>query len=76
MRLPEDRVMDADLWFLLPYEPERWQERQDVWYLSGCKQLRQVRAGWFLGYNDGIVLSRRRLVAKRTQPYGGVVSRV
>ena len=37
--------MDADLWFLLPYEPERWQEHQDVWYLSGRKQLRQVRAG-------------------------------
>lgn len=45
VRLPEDRVMYADLWFLLQYEPERWQAHQDVRYLSGRKQLRQVRVG-------------------------------
>lgn len=45
VRLPEDRVMYADLWFLLQYEPERWQAHQDVRYISGRKQLRQVRVG-------------------------------
>jgi hypothetical protein len=45
VRLPEDRVMYADLWFLLQYEPERWQEHLDVRYVSGRKQLRQVRVG-------------------------------
>jgi hypothetical protein len=45
VRLPEDRIMYSDLWFLLQYEPERWQERLDVRYISGRKQLRQVRVG-------------------------------
>lgn len=45
VRLPEDRIMYGDLWFLLQYEPERWQEHQDVRYISGRKQLRQVRVG-------------------------------
>lgn len=45
VRLPEDRVMYADLWFLLRYEPQRWQSHPDVRYVSGHKQLRQVRVG-------------------------------
>ena len=45
VRLPEDRVMYADLWFLLQHEPERWQEHLDVRYVSGRKQLRQMRVG-------------------------------
>lgn len=45
VRLPEDRVMYGDLWFLLQHEPERWQEHLDTRYVSGRKQLRQVRVG-------------------------------
>lgn len=45
VRLPEDRIMYGDLWFLLQVEPERWHKHQDVSYIAGHKQLREVRVG-------------------------------
>lgn len=45
VRLPEDRIMYADLWFLLQVEPERWQTHRDVSYIAGRKQLREIRVG-------------------------------
>jgi hypothetical protein len=43
VRLPEDRRMYEQLMGLLRLFPERWQEHPDVRYLSGHKQVRQVR---------------------------------
>jgi hypothetical protein len=45
VRLPEDRVMYADLWQLLARHPERRQTHLDSRYVSGHKQLREVTVG-------------------------------
>lgn len=43
VRLPEERRMYEQLMGLLRVLPEAWQEHQDVRYLSGHKQTRQMR---------------------------------
>lgn len=68
VRLPEDRVMYADLWFLLQYEPERWQAHQDVRYLRGHKQLRQVRVGVVPGLQRWDSFSQAAAACGETHP--------
>jgi hypothetical protein len=52
VRLPEDRRMYEQLMGLLRVFPERWQAHQDVRYLSGHKQIRQVRVAKMDELND------------------------
>jgi hypothetical protein len=52
VRLPEDRRMYEQLMGLLRVIPEAWQEHPDVRYLSGHKQIRQVRAAKMDELND------------------------
>ena len=52
VRLPEDRRMYEQLMGLLRVLPETWQEHQDVRYLSGHKQTRQMRVAKMDDLND------------------------
>jgi Transposase DDE domain len=52
VRLPEDRRMYEQLMGILRVLPETWQEHQDVRYLSGHKQLRQMRVAKMDDLND------------------------
>ena len=52
VRLPEDRRMYEQLMGLLRVLPEAWQEHQDVRYLSGHKQTRQMRVARMDDLND------------------------
>jgi len=52
VRLPEDRRMYEQLQGLLRVFPGRWQEHQDVRYLSGRKQTRRVRVAQVEDLND------------------------
>jgi len=63
VRLPEDRRMYEQLQGLLRVFPERWQEHQDVRYLSGRKQARRVRVAQVEALNDwaGFVEAAREL---------------
>jgi hypothetical protein len=49
VRLPEERVMYADLWQLLARHPERRQTHLDTRYVSGHKQLRAVTVATMAG---------------------------
>jgi hypothetical protein len=42
VRVPEDRDIFADMVGIMQHEPTRWQQHQDVRYLSGQKQMRTV----------------------------------
>src|SRR3989304_5381108 len=52
VRLPEDRRMYEQLMGLLRVIPEAWQEHSDVRYLSGHKQIRQMRLAKMDDLND------------------------
>jgi len=52
VRLPEDRRMYEQLMGILRVLPETWQEHQDVRYLSGHKQIRQMRVAKVDDLND------------------------
>jgi hypothetical protein len=52
VRLPEDRRMYEQLMGLLRVFPEAWQEHQDVRYLSGHKQTRQMCVAKMDNLND------------------------
>ena len=52
VRLPEERRMYEQLLGLLRVLPETWQEHQDVRYLSGHKQIRQMRVAKMDDLND------------------------
>lgn len=52
VRLPEDRRMYEQLMGLLRVCPETWQVHQDVRYLSGHKQVRQMRVAKMDDLND------------------------
>jgi hypothetical protein len=52
VRLPEDRRMYEQLMGLLRVLPETWQTHRDVRYLSGHKQLRQMRVAKMDDLND------------------------
>jgi hypothetical protein len=52
VRLPEDRRMYEQLMGLLRVLPQTWQEHQDVRYLSGHKQTRQMRVAKMDELND------------------------
>jgi hypothetical protein len=52
VRLPEDRRMYEQLQGLIRVLPERWQTHQDVRYLSGHKQIRQMRVAKMDDLND------------------------
>lgn len=52
VRLPEDRRMYEQLMGLLRVCPEAWQEHQDVRYLSGHKQTRNMRVAKMDSLND------------------------
>lgn len=45
VRLPDNRVMYADLWQLLARNPDRWQKHDEVRYVAGRKQSREVKVG-------------------------------
>src|SRR4030042_2644460 len=69
VRLPEDRRMYEQLMGLLRVLPEAWQEHPDVRYLSGHKQIRQMRVAKMDDLNDweGFVEAAQALgVAKPT----------
>jgi hypothetical protein len=42
VRVPEDRDIFTDMVGIMQHEPTRWQQHQDVRYLSGQKQMRTV----------------------------------
>jgi hypothetical protein len=42
VRVPEDRDIFTDMVGIMQHEPVRWQQHQDVRYLSGQKQMRTV----------------------------------
>jgi hypothetical protein len=52
VRLPEDRRMYEQLMGILRVIPEAWQEHPDVRYLSGHKQIRQMRVAKMDDLND------------------------
>ena len=52
VRLPEDRRMYEQLMGILRVIPEAWQEHPDVRYLSGHKQIRQMRVAKIDDLND------------------------
>jgi hypothetical protein len=52
VRLPEDRRMYEQLMGILRVIPEAWQEHPDVRYLSGHKQIRQMRVAKMEDLND------------------------
>jgi hypothetical protein len=52
VRLPEDRRMYEQLLGLLRVVPEAWQTHLDVRYLSGHKQIRQMRVAKMDDLND------------------------
>lgn len=52
VRLPEDRRMYEQLMGILRVIPEAWQEHLDVRYLSGHKQIRQMRVAKIEDIND------------------------
>jgi hypothetical protein len=52
VRLPEERVMYADLWQLVARQPQRCQTHLDTRYVCGHKQLREVTVGT-IGGLDG-----------------------
>jgi len=52
VRMPEDRRMYEQLMGILRVIPEAWQEHPDVRYLSGHKQIRQMRVAKMDALND------------------------
>ncbi|MCX6068239.1 MAG: transposase [Chloroflexi bacterium] len=52
VRLPEDRRMYEQLFGLLRVLPESWQTHQDIRYVSGHKQIRQMRVAKVDELND------------------------
>jgi hypothetical protein len=69
VRLPEDRCMYEQLMGLVRVLPETWQSHPDVRYLSGHKQIRQMRVAKMDDLNDwqGFVEAAQALgIAKPT----------
>jgi hypothetical protein len=52
VRLPEDRRMYEQLFGLLRILPEAWKTHQDFRYVSGHKQIRQMRVAKVDELND------------------------